>query len=102
VYARQIQVQGSGNFPDYVFDKNYQLMSLSEVEQYIKENHHLPSVPSAAEVEKNGINIGQMNEILLKKVEELTLYMIQLKKEYEELKVEMNTIQEFQAINDKN
>jgi hypothetical protein len=99
VYARQIEVQGSGAFPDYVFDEDYDLRPLAEVEQYIKENHHLPEVPSAAEVDKNGINLGQMDEILLKKVEELTLYMIQLKKENEKLRSDLESLKTGQTLN---
>ncbi|MBN2610808.1 MAG: hypothetical protein JXB00_04550 [Bacteroidales bacterium] len=70
---------------DYVFDENYKLLRLEEVEQFILSNHHLPEVPSASEVEENGINVAEMNSILLKKIEELTLYVIELKKEIKEL-----------------
>ena len=75
-----------GSFPDYVFEPDYKLKSLSEVEKYIQENKHLPEVPSQKEVEENGLNIYEMNTILLKKVEELTLHMIQMQKEMEALK----------------
>jgi len=61
-------------------------MSISEVEQFITENQHLPGVPSAAEVEANGVNLGEINLILVQKVEELTLYIIQLQKQMDELK----------------
>lgn len=94
LFARRIEVIGSGNFPDYVFDADYDLRTLDEVEAYIKANHHLPDVPSAEEVAENGHNLGEMDEILLKKVEELTLYMIQLKKENEELKSRLNKVEE--------
>ncbi len=62
--------------PDYVFDKSYDLPTLSAIKIYIDKNHHLPEIPSAAEVAKNGQNVGEMNALLLKKVEELTLYLI--------------------------
>ena len=62
---------------DYVFEKDYELRSLDEVKAYINENGHLPEVPSTAEVTENGVDVAQMNEILLKKVEELTLYLLQ-------------------------
>jgi hypothetical protein len=75
VFARKIVVTTSG-FPDYVFDKEYKLPSIGEVEQYIKENKHLPEVPSAAEAECEGIDVASMNNILLRKIEELTLYTI--------------------------
>jgi len=84
--AKEIKVQLSNNcWPDYVFSKDYNLMPLNEVEQFIAENQHLPSVPSAAEVEVNGIELGEMNATLLKKVEELTLYIIQMEKRLLEL-----------------
>ena len=83
--AREIKVQLNSTWPDYVFSKDYNLLPLSEVEQFINENHHLPNIPSAAEVEENGINIGEMNTKLLLKVEELTLYIIQMEKRLAEL-----------------
>jgi len=73
-------------WPDYVFAKDYNLMPISEVEQFITENQHLPGVPPAAEVEANGMNLGEINIILVQKVEELTLYIIQLQKQIDELK----------------
>jgi len=83
--AKEIKVQLNSTWPDYVFAKDYNLLPLSEVEQFINENHHLPHIPSAAEVEENGINIGEMNAKLLLKVEELTLYIIQMEKRLAEL-----------------
>ncbi|MBL6448707.1 hypothetical protein JMN32_20510 [Fulvivirga sp. 29W222] len=83
--AREIQVK-TGTWADYVFEEDYKLADLSEVEKYIKENKHLPGIPTTAEVEKDGVNLGEMNVKLLEKVEELTLYVIELKKEIEELK----------------
>ena len=68
------------NWSDFVFDKDYDLMTLKEVESYIKENGHLPDVPSAEEVKTNGVEVGEMNAILLQKIEELTLYIIELEK----------------------
>jgi hypothetical protein len=72
--------------PDYVFNENYPLMPLDEVEKNIKKNHHLPGIPSAKEVAKHGIKIGEMQSALLQKIEELTLYTIELKKEIDQLK----------------
>lgn len=63
-------------YADYVFDSSYKVPSLQEVEAYIKQNHHLPEVPSAEEVKNNGINLGDHQVTLLKKIEELTLYAI--------------------------
>lgn len=89
VYARELNVQLSG-FPDYVFDKEYKLMSLSEVDAYIKKNHHLPGIPAAAEIDKNGANLGEITRLQMEKIEELTLYVIQLKQEIEALKKQTN------------
>jgi hypothetical protein len=71
---------------DYVFEENYQLKPLEEVEKFVKENKHLPGVPDAQTLINNGWQVGEMNNKLLEKVEELTLYMIELKKENEHLK----------------
>lgn len=76
------------NWADYVFNKDYKLASLEEVEKFISINKHLPEVPSTQEVQANGINLQDMDAILLKKVEELTLYMIEMKKEMNSLKQE--------------
>jgi hypothetical protein len=70
---------------DYVFYSNYRLRPLSEVEQYINRYHHLPDVPSAEEVEKNGVDVGDNQATLLKKIEELTLYIIEQNKKIEKL-----------------
>ncbi len=87
VVARDIQVKTGIILPDYVFEKNYKLQSLSEVEKYINENKHLPDIPSAAEVKKNGINVAEMDASLLKKVEEQTLYIIDLQKQINEMQL---------------
>jgi hypothetical protein len=71
---------------DYVFTPEYNLMSLNEVAKYIEANNHLPNIPSAEYIKENGWQVGEMNNKLLEKVEELTLYLIQLKQENEELK----------------
>jgi hypothetical protein len=89
VYARKVVVTTSG-FPDYVFDKDYKLPSIGEVEQYIKENKHLPEVPSAAEAECEGIDVASMNNILLRKIEELTLYSIKQQAQIDMLMAAVN------------
>ena len=71
---------------DFVFEDDYELMSLSKLEQSIKQNKHLPGIPSAKEVEANGVSLGEMQTKLLQKIEELTLYVIDLKKENEMFK----------------
>lgn len=83
--AEEIEVSLASTWPDYVFASDYELQKLSEVEKFINENHHLPNVPSENEV-KEGINLGEMDAILLRKIEELTLYMIELRKENIELR----------------
>ncbi len=82
----KVAVKNSGDWADYVFAKDYQLKPLEEVEAYINENKHLPDVPSAEEVVKSGIDVAQMDALLLQKIEELTLYVIQLKAELKALK----------------
>lgn len=91
--ARKVQVEtASATWPDYVFSSTYRLPSLSEVEAFIIRYNHLKDVPSAEEIEKDGHDLGQMDAILLKKVEELTLYIIQQQKEIDELKKQLNGI----------
>ncbi len=85
IYAKKLKVTAA-NWSDYVFEPKYRLRPLHEVESYIKANKHLPDIPSASEVETNGIDVGENQALLLKKVEELTLYVISLKKEIEVLK----------------
>lgn len=80
VIAESFVTQNSTSWPDYVFEDNYKLMPLADLEQSIRKNKHLPNVPSAADIDKNGINLGPMTSALLEKVEELTLYIIQLEK----------------------
>ena len=83
--AKEVEVTLTG-WPDYVFETDYPLMSLQETESFIKQNKHLPALPSAKEVEENGINLGEMNALLLRKVEELTLYILDLQNQINELK----------------
>jgi len=88
-YAKEINVQLT-TFPDYVFNRDYKLLSLENLEKYIKQNKHLPNVPTAAEVEKNGADLGELSRIQMEKIEELTLYVIELKKNIDDLKKQMN------------
>ncbi|WP_313271031.1 MULTISPECIES: hypothetical protein [unclassified Sphingobacterium] len=85
IRAKEIMVEAA-NWPDYVFEEDYPLTSLSEIEAFIKNNKHLPDIPKAEIAEKEGISLGEMNKLLLKKVEELTLYLIEKDKEIRELK----------------
>jgi hypothetical protein len=79
--AESVKVQLQGSWADYVFDEGYKLPKLSEIESFVMEHKHLPEIPSAAQVKSEGIDLGQMNEKLLKKIEELTLHLIQIEKE---------------------
>lgn len=73
------------NWADYVFADGYRLTPLPELETYLKANRHLPEIPTTREVETQGINVGAMNTLLLKKVEELTLHLIELNKKVVQL-----------------
>lgn len=91
IESREVKVSVDAG-ADYVFETEYNLLSLEKLQQYIQENKHLPEVPSAAEMENKGIELSKMNILLLKKVEELTLYVIELKKENEEQQELINEI----------
>lgn len=86
----RVAPSASGTWADYVFAKDYNLKPLSEVEQFIKENGHLPNVPSAAQIKEEGINVGDMARIQQEKIEELTLYIIAQNKRIEALEAKMN------------
>lgn len=85
IRAQEVKVE-TGNWPDYVFSNNYVLPSLQSVEKHIKEKGHLPGIPSAKEVEANGLELGEMNKRLLQKIEELTLHLIRQESQINELK----------------
>lgn len=88
--CEELKVQTVVNWPDYVFEKNYALRPLHELEDYIRANKHLPEIPAAAEVEKNGMEVGDMQKRMMRKIEELTLYILQLKQEIDLLKAKTN------------
>ncbi|CAL2093997.1 conserved protein of unknown function [Tenacibaculum sp. 190524A02b] len=89
--AREIKVE-SRAWPDYVFTKDYNLLTLKEVENHIKEKGHLKDIPSAEEVKKNGFFLGEMDANLLQKIEELTLYTIQQEKQLKKQSEELNEL----------
>ncbi|MGC3946368.1 MAG: hypothetical protein QM762_17920 [Chryseolinea sp.] len=95
IHSREVLIDVMNGYPaaipDYVFEPDYKLMNLRELEQYLNSNKHLPEVPSAKEIEANGLQLGEMNLILLKKVEELTLHLIRQEKEISELKAKVNS-----------
>jgi hypothetical protein len=90
IFCKKIQVTQTG-WPDYVFQQNYHLLPLQEVAEYIKQNNHLPEVPSADELKRDGLNLGDNQATLLKKIEELTLYAIEQNKK---LEVQQQQLQE--------
>lgn len=91
IISEEMVVKQQVNWPDYIFKKNYPLMPLSELKSYIDKNQHLPEIPSAAQIEKDGLNLGEMNKVLVKKVEELTLYMIEKDQQVEAFKNELQS-----------
>ena len=92
ILTDEVTVESISNGPDYVFEADYELSTLEEVEAYVKANKHLPEVPSAKEMEENGIELAQMNMLLLMKIEELTLYLIELKKQNDQLREDVEKI----------
>jgi hypothetical protein len=93
----QAVVQLYTNWPDYVFKKGYQLPALGSLEQYINANHHLPEMPTADAVAAKGLNLGDNQAKLLKKIEELTLYAIDQQKEIELLKDKLKSVESLQS-----
>ena len=91
VVCEELLVQLSP-WPDYVFADDYKLSSLSEVENFINENNRLPGIPSAAQVESEGLNVGQMQKLMMEKIEELTLYMIELQKQNADLQSKVDAL----------
>ncbi len=92
IQAKEVIVESG--WSDFVFEDSYRLRSLEEVENHIEEYGHLPDVPSAAVVESEGLSVGEAQKIMMQKIEELTLYMIDLKKENEALKAEVGAQRE--------
>jgi hypothetical protein len=78
VICEELKVQLQGAWPDYVFQKRYNLMPMSELREYINANNHLPNIPAAAAMEKNGVELGEMQRKMMEKIEELTLYVLEL------------------------
>ena len=90
IMCEELKVLLSGTWPDYVFENNYDLMPLTDLENYIEKENHLPGIPSAKEMEdEGGLSVGEMQTILVKKLEEANLYILQLNKRIEELEMKM-------------
>jgi len=94
ILAEEVKVIIDVPASDYVFEKDYNLKSLNEVQQFVETHKHLPEVPSAAEFKRDGYKVGQMDDLLLRKVEELTLYLLAQQKEIETLKTELKTLKQ--------
>lgn len=93
INTTEVLVQSSFTWPDYVFEENYPLMPLEQLDGYIRTNGHLPGVPTQEMVKGQGVNVGEMSAQLLRKVEELTLYVIDLKKENQELSAKVSQLE---------
>lgn len=89
----EVQVQLSENWPDFVFEEGYQLRSIADLKTYVQEHKRLPEIPSAGEVDAQGLGLGNMQSKLLQKIEELTLYMIELKNENDGLTARVNQLE---------
>ncbi|EZH71788.1 hypothetical protein ATO12_05270 [Aquimarina atlantica] len=93
IHAEEVKVDLSVPAPDYVFTKDYDLLTIEEIQQHIKEKGHLPNIPSAIEMEKNGVELGVMNMKLLEKIEELTLYTIAQENKLNEQETRLKTLE---------
>jgi hypothetical protein len=92
IFSEEVRVQLQSAWPDYVFEKKYKKLSLAELEKYVDKNKHLPNVPSAVEVEKDGQHLGEIQRKMLEKIEELSLYIIELNKKVEEQAIEIEKL----------
>lgn len=90
IHAEEVIIDLNVPLADYVFTPSYTLRPLSEVEEYVNTYRHLPEIPSAANVKANGLNLGEMQNLLLQKIEELTLYAIEQQKQIDELKQKLS------------
>ena len=93
IHAKAVEVD-LNHWPDYVFDKDYNLIDLKSLKAYIKANGHLPDVPAATTVLEEGINLGEMDAILLQKIEELTLHLIEKDQQLDVLSAQLTVLQE--------
>jgi hypothetical protein len=90
IRAKEVRVETG--WCDYVFEKNYKLRTVDELDKYVSENKHLPGIASASEVETEGLNVGEMNRAMMEKIEELTLYIIQVSKDNKRLQEEIDAL----------
>lgn len=92
IISEEVRVELDAAWPDYVFEENYHLPSLNQLDQFIKTNKHLPNIPTAEMVKNDGVNLGDMNRRLLEKIEEMTLYLINQNKKLDTLQKEVNAL----------
>ena len=92
IAATEVKIAAATAWPDYVFSPEYELTPLDDVEEFIKKNNHLPGFQNASEIEASGYDLGEMNKKMLVKIEELTLHMIDLKKENDKLRQDLNVL----------
>lgn len=97
VITEEVTVKVHSAWPDYVFNQDYELLPLDELEDYIKDHGHLPQIPEAEQIHAEGLNVGEMERLLLKKVEELTLYIIQQQSAIEDMKNRLNKSEKTQS-----
>ena len=93
ILTDKINIMHTRHWPDYVFSSDYQLMPLSDLKAFVNENHHLPEVPSESDIMTEGIEIGDMQGILLKKIEEMTLYILQQQEQIDKLEQRINELE---------
>jgi hypothetical protein len=86
IMCEELKVQVKASWPDYVFQHNYGLMPLHDLRSYIKQHQHLPNIPAAKEVSANGLELGDMQRRMMEKIEELTLYVLELQTQIDQLK----------------
>lgn len=98
ILAEEVRIKQIKDWADYVFYPDYQLKTLPEIEGFIKTHRHLPDMPSAAEAEQQGIGLGNMQATLLRKIEELTLHMIDQHKTIESLQQQLTRLEQTQAL----
>ncbi len=92
VICEELKIKASSNWPDYVFSDNYTLTPLPDLRTFINKYKHLPNVPSASEIEKDGIEVGNMEKRLMEKIEELTLYILQQEEKIKSIETELETM----------
>jgi hypothetical protein len=92
IICTEMRVNLVANWPDYVLRKDYNLMPVEKLGEFIEKNGHLPNVPPAAEIEKSGMDVGEMQRLMMEKIEELSLYIIQQQQQIRELQDQVDKL----------